>query len=64
MKQLESNILRYGLYEDEKIWTIAYNQQRKWTKPDWDVQNLLASLILRYLKDYYISNAKIKRVGN
>ncbi|MDD5769641.1 MAG: 4Fe-4S cluster-binding domain-containing protein [Candidatus Gracilibacteria bacterium] len=61
VEQLKKNILRYDLYTDEKIWEIAYRQQRKWTMPDWDVQNILASMILRYFKDYYKSNKNLKR---
>lgn len=61
LQQLKNNILRYGLYTDEKIREIAYRQQRKWTMPDWDVQNLLAAMILRYFKDFYSNNQNKKR---
>ncbi len=53
-KHLHNNICRTDLYSDEKIWKVAYDQQRRWTLPDWDVQNMLSVMILRYMKDYFI----------
>lgn len=61
IEHLRRSFFRYGLYTDEKIWEIAYRQQRKWTMPDWDVQNMLAAMILRYFKGYYSKNNKRKR---
>lgn len=61
INQLKSNILRYWLYDDESIRKIAYTQQKKWTKPDRDLQNLLSSMILRYFKDFYKNNINIKK---
>lgn len=55
-KQLISNVCRPGLYSDPKIWEVAYNQQRRWTLPDWDVQNMLAAMILHYVKDSLTPN--------
>jgi hypothetical protein len=50
-KHLYNNICRPNLYSDERIWKVAYEQQRRWTMPDWDVQNMLAAMILHYMKD-------------
>lgn len=62
-EQLINNICRYDLYKDKDIWNVAYNQQRKWTLPDWDVQNLLAAMILKYFKEFYLSWNKKRNVS-
>ena len=52
---LLKQLCRKDLYSDEKIWEITYNQQRRWTLPDWDVQNMLANIILRYFRKFYLT---------
>lgn len=57
-KQLLNNLCRYDLYKDEKIIRVTYEQQKKWTLPDWDVQNMLGIFFIKYFKRFYKNNIK------
>lgn len=54
-EHLLKNICKYDLYKDKEIWQVAYNQQRRRTLPDWDIQNILAAMVLKYFKEFYLS---------
>lgn len=58
---LLSNICRDNLYKDKNILKVALDQNRKWTLPDWDVQNLIWVIIIKYFISFYKSNQNIKR---